>query len=223
MVIRRKTLPLSCIVLVVLSLPAAAQRSYKQLRPSDNYWDRTRRHIPVHITRFPNNRKLATVGDTIYMLDARNRVAWTWSSQGAPLTDLPIVDSKGTIYAIGYDLIWVVLESRTGKEKWRGAACGRAVYSQIGLYKGDLYFVVSDMEGYRDSLGDRTIKDRLSISKGNSILWETDIPAGSRIEIKSNKIIAALKRKGRIVRKLIAVPQEFGTAIGKISMLPDHD
>lgn len=219
MIIKRKTLLLSFIVLLVLSLPASAQRSYKQLRPSSNCWDRTRQHVTPHITRLSDNRRLASVGDTLYMLNARNRFVWTWSSQGLPLTDLPIVDSTGTIYAIGFDLIWVALDSTTGKEIWRGTANGRAVYSQIGLYKGDVYFVVTDMKGYRDSLADRRMQDHLSICKGNSILWEGDIPVGSRIEIKGNNVVAVLKRKGRILRKLIAVPDKFGAPIGKVSMI----
>lgn len=221
MVIKSKTL-LSFIALIVLSLTALADGSHEQLRASSNYWGRTRRHLPVHITRLSNNRRLASVGDTIYMLDAGNRILWTWSSDGPPLTDLPIMDSRGTIYAIALDLTWVALDSKTGQMIWSGTGNGRAVYSQIGLYKGDVYFVVTDMEGYRDSLSDRRIKDRFSICKGNSIHWETDIPAGSRIETRGNKIVAVLKRNGRILRKLIATPQKFGAPIGKVSTLSDH-
>jgi hypothetical protein len=217
MVVRRKKVILAFIVLLVLSFPTAAQRPYKELRPSSNYWDQTQRHVPVHITRLSGKRSLATVGDTLYMLDARNRVVWTWSTQGAPLTDLPIVDSNGTIYAIGGDLIWVALDSMTGKVMWRGIACGRDAYSQIGLYKGDVYFVVSDMEGYRDSISDGEIKDHLWICRGNSILWEADIPVRSRIEIEGNKFVAVRKRSGRILKKLIAVQHKFGTPMGKIS------
>jgi hypothetical protein len=217
MVVRRKKLLLAFIVLLVLSFPTAAQPPYNQLRPSSNYWDKTQRHVPVHITRVSGERRLAAVGDTLYMLDARNRVVWTWSTQGAPLTDLPIVDSRGSIYAIAYDLIWVALDSMTGKVLWRRTACGRSVYSQIGLYKHDMYFVVTNMEGYRDSLSDRGIKDHLSICRGNSILWDADIPVGSRIEIKGNELVTVRKRTGRLLRKAIAVPDKFGAPIGKVS------
>jgi hypothetical protein len=157
------------------------------------------------------------------MLDARNRILWTWSSQGPALTDLPVVDSTGTIYAIGYDLTWVALDAKNGREVWRRTANGRAVYSQIGLYEGDMYFVVTDMEGYRDSLSDRKIKDVLSICRGNSILWETHIRAGSRIKINGNKVIAVLNQKGHILRKLIATPHKFGAPIGKLSTLAAYD
>lgn len=173
--------------------------------------------------RLSANRKLATVGDTLYMLDARNHVVWTWSSEGPPLTDLPIVDSRGTLYVIGFDLTWVALDSASGKEIWRGTANGRAVYSQIGLYKGDEYFVVTDMAGYRHSPSDRQMKDHLSICSGNSILWEGDIPAGSKIEIKGNRIFAVRRRDGRILKTPIAVPEKFGAPIGKVSVTAGQD
>jgi hypothetical protein len=110
------------------------------------------------------------------------------------------------------------LDSASGKEIWRGTANGRAVYSQIGLYKGDQYFVVTDMAGYRHGPSDRRIKDHLSICSGNSILWEGDIPAGSKIEIKGNRIFAVKRRSGRILRTLIAVPDKLEAPIGKVSV-----
>lgn len=216
MSLQRTTL-LSLAVLLSLSLTSSADSSGKQLQESSNCWNRNRQHFAVHMTRVSHNRKLASVGDTIYVLDARNRILWTWSSQGPPLTDHPIVDSRGTVYAIGFDLIWIALDATTGKLKWRSTANGRAVYSQIGWYKHDLYYVVTSMEGYRDSLSDSTLKDRLSLCRGNSILWETGIPPGSRIEIQGSKVIAVLKRKRRSLRNLVMVPHRFGAPIGKVS------
>lgn len=83
--------------------------------------------------------------------------------------------------------------------------------------KRHMYLVVTDMEGYRDSLSDRGIKDHLSICSGNSILWEAEIPVRSRIEIEGNKLVAVQKRKGRILRNLIPVPHKFTVPIGKVS------
>lgn len=88
---------ISLIALLLLAIPSSAQSQYAKLCPSSNYWDRDAKHVTVEISRLSQNRKLATVGDTLYMLDARNRIIWQWSSGGAPLTDLPIIDSKGTI------------------------------------------------------------------------------------------------------------------------------
>ena len=216
-----KKLPFSLIPLILFCVPTSAQLPYSQLRPSSNYWDRSKRNVPVRITHISGNRKLATVGDNLYMLDARNRVVWTWSTRGAGLTDLP-VELKGTIYAIGYDLIWVGLDSSTGKKLWTRTANGNgAVYSQLGLYKRDMYFVVTSMEGYRDRLSDRRIKDHLEICRDKSTLWEGDIPVGSRIEIDGNRVIAVQKRNGRVLRKLIKVPLKLSASTGKVSSMAD--
>jgi hypothetical protein len=188
------------------------------LRPSEKYWDQSARRVPVRLTRLSRGRKLATAGDTLYMLDAQNRVVWTWSTQGPPLTDLPIVDSQATIYVIGFDLIWAALDAATGKEKWRGTANGRAVYTQLRLYKDDLYLVVTDMEGYRVNLSDRTIQDNLTLCRGNDILWETSIPAGTRIKVQNGRVFALVRRKNRMVRREIVIPHKLGAPIGKVSV-----
>jgi hypothetical protein len=205
------------IALSLTSIISLAQSGHPKLHPSPDYWDNRARHTLVHIVPLPKNRKLAVVGDTLYMLNVRNRVIWKWSSEGPPLTDIPIIDSKGTIYVIGFDLTWVALDSATGKEKWRNTASGRAVYSQIKLYKGDMYLVVTDMQGYRENLYNKKIKDHLTLCKNNVILWETDIPAGAIIEVRGNRIAAVVKRKGRRLRYTIAIPQEFGRPIRKVN------
>lgn len=214
-----KKLPFSLIPLILFCVPTSAQHPYSRLRPSSYYSDQTRGRAAVRITRVSDKRRLATVGDTLYMLDARNRVVWTWSTNGAAFTALP-VESRGTIYAIGYDLIWVGLDSSTGKELWSRTANGNgAGYSQLGLYKRDMYFVVTSMEGYRDRLSDRRIKDHLEICRDKSTLWEGDIPVGSRIEIAGNRVIAVQKRNGRVLRKLIKIPLKFSASTGKVSSM----
>jgi outer membrane protein assembly factor BamB len=212
---------LSLITLLLLTTSSFAQAEYAKLRPSSNYWDRDAKHVPVKISRLSQNRKLATVGDMLYMLDARNQIVWSWSSGGAPLTDIPVMDSKGTIYAIGLDLIWAALDSANGKEKWRGTANGRAVYSQIELYKGDMYLVVTNMEGYRENLSDKTIEDNLTLCRGNTILWATHIPANAKIQVRGGKVFALIRRKHSIMKREITIPRSFGKPIGKVSALAD--
>lgn len=209
--------------LLLMATPAIAQSDYTKLRPSSDYSDRDVNHTPVKISRLSQNRKLASVGDTLYMLDARNRIVWSWTSGGAPLTALPIIDSNGTMYVIGYDLLWAALDSATGKEKWRGTANGRAVYSQMKLYKRNKYLVVTDMEGYRDILSDKTIKDYLTLCKGNAILWETRIPVGAKVRVQGNSVIAYVRRKHRITKREIQIPRSFGKPIGKVSELADYE
>ena len=214
---RSNRLLLSFIPLLLLTAPSSGQPEHTKLRPSADYWDKNAQHTPVHIVHLDRNRKLAVVGDTLYMLNEHNRVIWAWSSQGPPFTDIPIIDSNGTIYVIGFDLTWVALDSATGKEKWRATANGRAVYSQIKLYKGDMYFVVTDMEGYRESLSDKKIEDHLTLCKGNTKLWETALPARARIEVRGSRVIAVVMQRGRKLRHTITVPHKFGKPIGKVS------
>lgn len=215
---------LSLITLLSFTNSSLAQSEYAKLRPSSDYWDRDAKHTPVKISRMSQNRKLATVGDTLYMLDERNQIVWTWAAGGPPLTDLPVIDSKGTIYVIGYDLLWVALDSATGKVKWQGTANGRAVYSQIELYKGDMYLVVTDMEGYRaNAYPGELIKDNLTLCRGNSILWETEIPAGARIQVRGDKVLIVTKRKHRIVRREVTIPHHFDKPIGKVSALAGYE
>ena len=216
---RSNRLLLPFAALLLLAAPSPAQFEHPKLQPSPDYWDSDARHISVHIVRLPRNRKLAAVGDTLYVLNTHNRVLWTWSTGGAPLTDIPIIDSKGTIYVIALDLTWVALDSATGKEKWRNAASGRAVYSQIKLYRGDRYLVVTDMQGYRESLSDKKIPDYLTLCKENIILWETNIPAGAAIEVRGSRVIAVVKRKGHRLRYPIRIPKEVNKPIGKVSAL----
>jgi len=58
--------------------------------------------------------------------------------KGPPLTDLPIIDSTGTIYVLGYEPALGRNRFRHSREKWRGTANGRALYSQIKLYRRTL-------------------------------------------------------------------------------------
>ncbi len=216
---------LSLITLLSFANASLAQSEYAKLRPSSDYWDRDAKRIAVRISRVSRDRKLATVGDTLYMLDERKQIVWTWSTAGGqPLSDLPVIDSKGTIYVIGYDLLWAALDSATGKLKWRGTANGKAVYSQIELYKGDMYLVVTDMGGYRaNSYPGVVIKDKLTLCRGNSILWETEIPAGARIQVRGDKVFVVTKRKNRVVRREVAIPRHFDQPIGKVSALADYE
>lgn len=215
---------LSLITLLLLANPSPAQPGYAKLRPSADYWGGGAKHVASKILRVSRGRKLASVGDTLYMLDGRNRVVWTWSAGGPPLSDLPVVDSGGTVYVIGYDLLWAALDAATGEVKWQGTANGRAFYSQIELYRGGMYLVVTDMEGYRaDARPGELIKDKLTLCRGNSILWETGIPAGARIRVRGDKVFVVTERKKRTLRREVAVPRRFGKPIGKVSALAGYD
>lgn len=197
--------------------------SISKLRPSSGFWGQEFKFLR-QVSQVSKNRKLATVGDTLYMLDAKNRVIWTWTTGGAPLTDFPVIDSQGIIYAVAYDLTWVALHSKTGEKLWQGTANGRAVYSQIELYKNDMYFVVTDMSGYRENNypGDET-NDNLTLCKGNSILWDTEIPAGARIRVQNSEVYVVFKQKKKTVMQRIKIPRSFDTPLGKIDVRSDYN
>ena len=211
-------LTLALVICLLACAPSAAQTRLAHLRPSPDYWDIDDGPAPVRVRRVPGGRRLASVGDTLYMLDARGRVLWKWTSGGPPFTDEPVIDSTGTIYVIGYDLLWAAIDSADGKLKWAGTANGRALYSQIGLYRDDMYYVVTDMRGYRDNTVPHP-DDYLTLCKGNDILWETAIPAGARIRVWRGRLFAVYRRRGRLVSRELKVPRRFGRPVGKVSAL----
>jgi hypothetical protein len=206
---------------ILLGTACPAQSKLVQLRPSKDYWDYAR-PARLHIMRLSPSRRLASAGDTLYLLNNRNQIIWKWTSNGPPLTDLPVVDSKGTIYVVGYDLVWVAIDANTGQEKWKSGGNGRGVYSQIKLYGKDMYAVVTNMSGYRDSLGDKTIEDYLSLCKGNDVMWQSSIPANSRIRVSGSKVFVVFRQRNRIVKWPLRIPASFRQPIGRVSGWRPH-
>lgn len=200
------------------------QAQSRKLQPSKEYkkyWAEF--DGPARTYRVPlfKRHKLVAVGDTLYMLNG-NRVEWNWTAH-IPFTDAPILDTEGTIYVIGYDLLWAALDARTGREEWRGTANGRATYSQMKPYLDNMYFVVTDMWGYRDSLRDQNIQDKLRLCRRNGVLWETSIPANARLEVSGNKVFVSYRHNKHLVRRRISIPQHFAKPIFRISMFADSD
>ncbi|MEA2203242.1 MAG: hypothetical protein QOE77_18 [Blastocatellia bacterium] len=170
----------------------------------------------MQVSRLSPSRKLATVGDTLYMLDSRNRILWKWASDGPPFTDTPIIDSEGTIHVIGYDLLWAAIDSATGHEKWRSTANGRATFWQIELYQRDFYLVVTNMSGYRESSGDNTIEDSVSLCRGNDVLWKADIPAKAHLKVSGDRVFVVYRRHQRTVRWPLHIPRRPLEPIGLV-------
>ena len=156
------------------------------------------------------------------MLDARNRVLWSWSSNGPPINDLPVI-VRGTIYVVGMDLLWVAIDSSTGKEKWGSTACGRATFARIRRYKRDMYLVLIDMRMYRENLNDPTIQDTLDVCRGNSILQQVKFPAGARLKVRGKRVFAVIRRRGRTTTREVAIHQGVGSPVGKVSALAGLD
>jgi hypothetical protein len=205
-------------VIASLVLATAAPAQLRKLRPSQHFFDYdVEGPAYLHVSRISRHRKLASIGDTLYMLDRRNRILWKWSSDGRRFTDHPIIDSTDTIYVVGGDLMWVAIDARTGQPIWNTTTNGRASYWQIGLYKKDMYFVATNMSGYRDSLRDKAIEDDFTLCRGNDVLWETHIPANSRIKVLDNRVFVVFKQGRRIVRWPLRIPSHFGKPIRHVS------
>lgn len=154
--------------------------------------------------------ELVTAGDTVYMLDGNGQLLWRYSLEGLPLTDTPIVDSNGTIVVIAFDLVWRGLDAVTGEVRWRRSANGRAVYSQIETYGRDRYFVVTDMSGYRENLGDLDFADSLQLCEGPTTVWSTYLPAGAEIRVDGDRVFAISTDERGVERiREIRVPARF--------------
>src|SRR5882762_4604846 len=106
-------------LLLLSSSSSLSQSGLAALHPSPKCWNHAKQIASVHVSRVSPNRRLASVGDSLYMFNNRNLIVWKWSSDGPPFTDLPIIDSTGTIYVVGYDLLWVAIDANTGQEKWK--------------------------------------------------------------------------------------------------------
>ena len=208
---------LTVLLVVVSSTPA----QIRKLRPSEKYWEfwaevEGARPSVFRVT-LPRHRQLVSVGDKLYLLNKKNRILWS-SVAAAPISNSPVVDSEGTIYVVGWDMLWAAFDSKTGKQKWHTSAVGRGAFTQIKLYRKDTYFVVTDMFGYRDSLRNPTIKDKLSLCRKNAVLWEIEIPAHTKLHVFGNKVFLTYKRHGRLVRNRVLVPRKFGKPLSRISV-----
>jgi hypothetical protein len=211
-----RALIFSTFCLPLIAGPSFGQHRNSGLHPSRNYWP-SAGPASVYRQRLSMNRTLASVGDTIYLLDPHGRVLWSWTTDGPPLTDLPIIDSQGTIYVVAADLIWVAIDSKTGQQKWNASANSKAGFTQIRRYRDDMYFVVTSMESYENGPGRRMIWDGLDLCRRDTILWTTDIPPGAEIKVSGNKVFAVYKQNRRVVRRPIVIPRHFGKPIAKVS------
>jgi len=91
------------------------------------------------------------------------------------------------------------------------------LYSQIKPYRKDMYIVVTNMSGYRDSLSDPTLKGYLSLCKGNDVMWQSSIPANSRISVSGNKVFVVFRQRNRIVKWPLRIPARFRQPFGRVS------
>ena len=145
------------------------------------------------------NRLLLPMGDTLYMLDSNNRVAWRYSFDPNIIQDV-MVDPKGDIYITASEALILVLDA-SGKELWRtGMSVGSASYGQIKSYGGG-FLVIVDMEAYRWK-GQNT-EDILEFWKDKGLVWEKPFPRGATLQLVGDRILAITTTKdGREITEI---------------------
>jgi hypothetical protein len=195
-----------------------AQGKLPELHTGGKIKDNNNKFFRVEIAHCAPNRKFALFDDedgfegSLFMLDDQNNILWALTGC-APITSMPIMDSKGIVYLVGLDLTWVALDSSNAEVKWsRGFMfMGSVVYSQIKLYKDDMYFVVWDMRGYWEKSG-KIENNMLELCKGDLSLWSTEIPALSTIHVENGKVFYTYKRHSQIVKHAVSIPKTFPKA-----------
>ena len=132
-----------------------------------------------------SNRLLVPVGDTLYMLDDKNRSVWGYSVEPNIIFDVA-VDSKGIIYMAVSDGLLIALNA-SGEKVWGNFMNGSANYTQVEGYN-DGFLAVVDMEGYR-AKGSNS-EDRLEFWKDKRVEWSKEFPRGAKLQVWGNKILA---------------------------------
>ena len=134
-------------------------------------------HVPPLFVS--GGRLVVTARDTLYMLNSNRRVLWKYYV-GAPVLDKLVLDSGSMIHGIAMDGIKFAVDL-DGKRRWAHGMNGRATYAQIALYSRDQYLVVVDNSGYRESLSDSTIPDRMALCRGEETIWARDFPRNTEL------------------------------------------
>lgn len=138
---------------------------------------------PVFVS---SNRLLVPVGDTLYMLNARNEVVWDYPVEPNIIFDVT-VDSKGTIYMAVSDGLLVALNA-SGKEVWGHSMVGSANYTQLESYRGGVLAVIS-MEAYRAFKGSDS-EDTLVLWKDNKQVWRKEFPRNAELHVFGDRVLA---------------------------------
>ena len=145
------------------------------------------------------DRLLVPVGDTLYLLDSRNRIVWDFRLEPEIIRDV-MVDPKGDIYITASEALILVLNS-SGKEIWRkGMSTGSGHYTQIKSY-GDGFLVVVDLKAYR--MKGSNSEDIVEFWKDRKQQWSKPFPRGAKLQIAGNRILAiATTKEGREITEI---------------------
>jgi hypothetical protein len=208
---RNKLILLAIVVLLVAcTVFAIALRTQRKQSPLNS--DRvkleysnpdlkSKNYAPPAVPPIPmsSDRLLIPVGDTLYMLDSNNRIAWDYPFEPNVIRDV-MVDAKEDIYITASEALILVLNS-SGKEIWRtGMSTGSAWYTQIKSY-GDGFLVIVDMQAYREK-GSKS-EDILEFWKDRKQQWSKPFPRGAKLQIAGTRILAiATTQEGREITEI---------------------
>jgi len=125
----------------------------------------------------PGGSLLVPSKDTLYLLNSKKKVLWSWACT-APLSTRPIIIDNA-IYGACFDLIRYKLNARNGKPIWVHDSNGRATFSDYQRYKGHFYLEVTLTAEYDDPNDILTLYD----SRQDKVVWEKPIPRGATVHV----------------------------------------
>lgn len=203
-------LTILALLLLLIAASGYGARSLLQNKPSKS----TAKHVKLEYSgdgepttvnddlrplALPANRLLVPVGDTLYMLDAGNRVVWEHSFEPNVILDF-IAAPEGTIYVAVSDGLLFGLDA-SGKEAWGSSMCGSANRTQLQNYGGGFLAVIS-MENYRAGKGSGS-EDILEFWKDGKVVWSKEFPRQAELFVWGNKILAVTRTKdGKEIREI---------------------
>ena len=155
----------------------------------------------------PDGRIVVSVADTVYMLAADGILQWKYSTEGETFMSEPAYNAElNEIAFVGYDLLFVRVDAKTGKRKWKANTVGRATFAGIAAF-GRGYLVVADMSGYRETASDRRLPDRLEYwTDSEDEGWTTDFPKGAELVVSGDRIYSLNRGKDKIRLREIHIP-----------------
>lgn len=131
----------------------------------------------------PGGSLLVPSKDTLYLIDSKKKVLWSWACV-APLSTRPIIIDK-SIYGACFDLIRYKLNALTGKPIWVHESNGRATFGAYQRYKDRFYLEVTLMAEYDDPNDILTLYD----SRQDKLVWRKAIPRGATVYVWGDRIL----------------------------------
>jgi hypothetical protein len=146
------------------------------------------------------DRLLATVGDTLYMLDLHRHIVWKQTV--GDVVGQPFAMPDGSIHVLlVQDKVHLVISAATGKTL-KCIDCNttaRTNFTQVLPYNQNQYLVVETDAYFRRRPGSENTPDEVALWQGDRVLWTAPIPPDAEVRVVGNKILAVEKKEQAIV------------------------